>query len=66
VKSSSFLIGPLLQGFFAKHLIQHKHVSPETVASYRDAFRLLLQYVHKQLKTEQNQPCLRSPHWMHR
>jgi integrase/recombinase XerD len=52
VKSSSSLIGPLLQGFFVEHLLQHKHVSPQTIASYRDAFRLLLQYAHKQLKTE--------------
>src|SRR5205814_1508303 len=38
-------IGPLLQGFFVEHLLQHKHVSPQTVTSYRDTFRLLLQYV---------------------
>lgn len=52
MKSSSTLIGPLLQGFFVEHLAQQKHVSPQTIASYRDAFRLLLQYAHKRLKTE--------------
>jgi site-specific recombinase XerD len=52
VKPSPTLIGPLLQGFFIEHLGQHKHVSPQTIASYRDAFRLLLQYAHKRLKTE--------------
>jgi site-specific recombinase XerD len=52
VSTTTTLIGPLLQGFFAEHLIQHKHVSPQTVASYRDTFRLLLQYAHKKLKTE--------------
>ena len=46
------LIGPLLQRFFAEHLIQHKHVSPQTVASYRDTFRLLLQYTHRKVKVE--------------
>ena len=45
-------MGPLLQGFFVEHLRQHKHVSPQTVASYRDTFRLLLQFAHKQLRTE--------------
>ena len=45
-------IGPLLQGFFVEHLLQHKHVSPQTIASYRDTFRLLLQYAHKRLKAE--------------
>jgi integrase/recombinase XerD len=52
VNSATILMGPLLQGFFVEHLLQHKHVSPQTVASYRDTFRLLLQYAHKQLKTE--------------
>ncbi|MDR8877621.1 tyrosine-type recombinase/integrase [Burkholderia multivorans] len=39
------MIGPLLQGFFVEHLLAHKHVSPRTVASYRDTFRLFLQFV---------------------
>jgi integrase/recombinase XerD len=52
MRSANTSIGPLLQGFFVGHLLQHKHVSPQTVASYRDTFRLLLQYAHKQLKAE--------------
>jgi integrase/recombinase XerD len=52
VKSSPTLVGPLLQGFFVEHLLQQKHVSPQTIASYRDAFRLLLQYVKKQRNIE--------------
>ena len=52
MKSSPVLIGPLLQRFFLEHLLQHKHVSPQTIASYRDAFRLLLEYAHQHLKTE--------------
>ncbi len=52
MKSSSALIGPLLQKFFLEHLLQHKQVSPQTMSSYRDAFRLLLQYAHQHLKTE--------------
>jgi integrase/recombinase XerD len=52
MKSTSTLIGPLLQQFFVEHLMQHKHVSPQTTASYRDSFRLLLQYAKKHLKTE--------------
>ena len=34
----------LLQRFFAEHLRQHRAVSPNTVAAYRDAFRLLLKF----------------------
>jgi integrase/recombinase XerD len=35
----------LLQDFFCKHLLAQRNASPRTVASYRDAFRLLLRYV---------------------
>jgi site-specific recombinase XerD len=38
-------LGPLLQSFFVEHLCSHKRVSPRTVESYRDTFRLLLQYL---------------------
>src|SRR5260370_41661941 len=39
------LVGPLLQRFFMEHLCNHKRLSPQTVKSYRDTFRLLLQYL---------------------
>ena len=35
----------LLQDFFCRRLIQQRNASARTVASYRDAFRLLLQFV---------------------
>ena len=41
--------GPLLQSLFVEHLCSHKRVSPRTIESYRDTFRLLLQ--HLQAKT---------------
>jgi len=44
----------LLETFFTDRLIAQKCVSPNTVASYRDTFRLLLQFAHKRLK---KQPC---------
>jgi site-specific recombinase XerD len=34
----------LLERFFTERLIQQKHVSPHTIASYRDTFCLLLRY----------------------
>lgn len=46
------LIGPLIQGFFTEHLLLHKNSSPQTIASYRDTFRLLLQYYQSHLKVE--------------
>ena len=44
----SSLVGPLLEFFFADYLVAQRRVSPQTVASYRDTFRLLLQFVHRQ------------------
>ena len=35
----------LLQTFFSDHLIQHKRCSPQTISSYRDTFRLFLNFV---------------------
>lgn len=35
----------LVQAFFAEHLPRHRAVSAQTVASYRDAFRLFLRFV---------------------
>jgi len=39
-------VGPLVQTFFTEHLLLHKCASPQTIASYRDTFRLLLKFVH--------------------
>jgi site-specific recombinase XerD len=41
------LIGPHLQTFFAEHLCHHRRVSAQTLASMRDTFRLLLQFLRK-------------------
>jgi integrase/recombinase XerD len=46
------LLGPLLQAFFAEHLLTHKEASPQTVAAYRDAFRLLLVFLRETTGTE--------------
>jgi integrase/recombinase XerD len=45
MNQTTSLIGPLLQAFFTEHLLAHKRASPQTMAAYRDAFRLLLQFV---------------------
>jgi integrase/recombinase XerD len=45
------LVGPLLQAFFTEHLCNHKRVSLQTIASYRDSFRLLLQFLHSRTGT---------------
>src|ERR1700730_3241389 len=39
------LIAPLVQSFFTDHLVRQRRASPQTVASYRDTFRLLIQHL---------------------
>jgi len=40
-------LAPLLQAFFTERLLTQRRVSPHTVASYRDSFRLLLGFASK-------------------
>lgn len=50
--TSSGLLGPLLQVFFTDYLNAQKRASLETIASYRDTFRLLLRFVHQETGVE--------------
>ena len=43
--SPSTPLAPLLQRFFTDRLVHQRQVSPHTIASYRDTFRLLLKFV---------------------
>lgn len=38
-------LAPTLQAFFTDRLVRERHASPQTVAAYRDTWRLLLGYV---------------------
>ena len=40
---------PLLERFFTQRLMQQRQVSPHTISSYRDTFRLLLRFAHARL-----------------
>ena len=46
MKKNKKLVGPLLQLFFVDYLCSQRRASPETVSSYRDTWRLLLQYIN--------------------
>jgi hypothetical protein len=48
MRNTATLAG-LLQGFFTGRLIGQRRVSPHTVASYRDTFRLLLKFAQRRL-----------------
>jgi len=43
--SSPTKLGPLVQGFFTDFLCNQKRASPQTIASCRDSFRILLPFV---------------------
>src|SRR5215468_3962968 len=45
----------LLQSFFTERLLRQREASPHTVAGYRDAFRLLLQFAQKRLRKSPSQ-----------
>lgn len=49
VMSGQPSFGVLLQRFFTQRLMQQRQASAHTIASYRDTFRMLLQFVHKRL-----------------
>ena len=51
-------LAPLLEAFFTERLQKQKQVSPETIASYRDAFRLLLGFAQNRLGKEPSELLL--------
>ena len=50
--TSTTSLGPLLQIFFTDYLVAQRRLSQQTIASYRDAFRLLLQFIHRKTGIE--------------
>jgi site-specific recombinase XerD len=51
MKTTTVPLAALLQGFFMDRLLAQRQASPHTIASYRDTFRLLLQFARLRLKT---------------
>jgi site-specific recombinase XerD len=45
-------LAPLLERFFTQRLMQQRQVSPHTISSYRDTFRLLLAFAQQQLHAQ--------------
>lgn len=48
----------LLESFFMDRLMRQRQASPHTIASYRDTFRLLIQYAQLQLRKAPSQLTL--------
>ena len=49
---------PLLQRFFVDYLMNQRRVSGQTVAAYRDTFRLLLAFAERELGTKPTSLCV--------
>src|SRR5438034_8451539 len=47
--TTSATFAPLLERFFTDRLMRQRQASPHTVASYRDTFRQLLQFIQQRL-----------------
>jgi site-specific recombinase XerD len=47
--TSHATFAPLVERYFSQRLIMQKQASPHTIASYRDTFRLFVQFVHKRI-----------------
>ena len=56
--TTNISLAPLLQSFFTDRLIRQKQVSSHTIGSYRDTFRLLLQFLAKRLRKTPSQMLL--------
>jgi site-specific recombinase XerD len=48
--SPSMSFASVLRDFFCKRLIAERNVSPRTIASYRDTFRLLVRFVEERVR----------------
>ena len=46
---SSGTLAALLESFFTQRLMNQRQASPHTISSYRDTFRLLLQFAQQRL-----------------
>ena len=57
--TASTTLAPLLERFFTQRLMQQRQVSPHTISSYRDTFRLFLTFTHQRLHTPALAPDVR-------
>lgn len=53
MKTPSFPV--LLEKFFTERLMRQRQASPHTISAYRDTFRLLLKFAHRQIKKAPSQ-----------
>jgi integrase/recombinase XerD len=51
-------LGPVLQRYFCEYLVSQRDLSPRTVDSYSDAFRLLLRFLERRYRIKPDSVCV--------
>lgn len=57
-ESCCTLLGPALQRYFCQYLIGQRNLSPQTIKSYRDTFKLLLRFLEQHRRTKTSSLCV--------
>lgn len=51
-------LGPVLQRYFCEYLVSQRDLSPQTIGSYRDTFRLLLAFLERRYRIKPDGVCV--------
>jgi integrase/recombinase XerD len=51
-------LGPVLRRYFCEFLVSQRDLSPQTIGSYRDTFRLLLAFVERRYRIKADVVCV--------
>jgi integrase/recombinase XerD len=51
-------LGPMLRRYFCEYLVSQRDLSPRTIASYRDTFRLLLAFMERRHRIKPDVVCV--------
>ena len=51
-------LGPALRRYFCEYLVSQRDLSPQTIASYRDTFRLLLAFLERRCRIKPDVVCV--------
>jgi integrase/recombinase XerD len=64
-RASKVPLGPILQRYFCEYLVCQRDLSQNTITSYRDTFRLLLEFLKRRYRIQPDRICvddLDAPH----
>lgn len=51
-------LGPVLRRYFYEYLVSQRDLSPQTIGSYRDTFRLLLAFIERRYRIKPDVVCV--------